>query len=632
MHEGSPTSFTTATIGASAASMPWADQADFDDTTRGFVGRAEERQITAPDGRPVWDLDAYAFLRDIEPADAPGTAHPSLWRQGRLLIEDGLFEVTEGIYQLRGFDLSVMSVVEGDTGVIVIDPLVSCETAAAAFALYRAHRGDRPIKAVIYTHSHVDHFGGVKGLVSSDAVDSGDVMIVAPEGFMHHAVAENVFAGPAMGRRSGYMFGAALAKGPAGQIGAGLGQTTSTGTISLIAPTHDVTHTGQTMTIDGVTIEFQVTPGTEAPAEMNFYFPDHRALCTAENTSHVLHNILTLRGALVRDAHAWAGYLTETITLFGDRLDVVFASHHWPTWGRERAGEFLASQRDMYLYLHDQTLRLMNRGYTGIEIAEMLEVPPALAEQWHTHGYYGSLSHNVRAIYQRYMGFYDANPANLWPHPPEAVATRYVEAMGGRDGALDVARGAFDGGDYRWCAEVGKHLVFADPDDADARALLADALEQLAFGAENGTWRNVYLAGATELRDGVFGSPTLISTDILGALSVEQMFDAMGTRIDGPAAWDTSLELALDITDEGATHLLTLRNGALHHRRVDTAPPGTTVFHLTRPTLIGLITRTIDAVAAFGDGRITVDGDPSVFATLASFTASPDPNFAIVTP
>ena len=424
------TGTTRAAIDEFTASLPMQDRQDFDDATRGFVGRAEQRQIVGADGNVVWDLDAYDFMRD---AEAPDTANPSLWRQGQLLIQDGLFEVGPGIYQLRGFDLSVMSVVEGDTGVIVIDPLISAETARAAFDLYTAHRGERPVRAMIYTHSHVDHFGGVKGIISQEQVDAGEVQVIAPEGFMLHAVAENVFAGTAMLRRAGYMYGAALERGPGGQIGAGLGQTTSTGTVSLIPPTIEITHTGERLTVDGVEIEFQMTPGTEAPAEMNFYFPQRKALCTAENTSHTLHNVLTIRGAVVRDAHAWAHYLTETIDLWGDQLDVVFASHHWPTWGRERAVEFLAMQRDMYLYLHDQTLRMINQGHTGAEIAEALAMPPALEAQWHTHGYYGSVSHNVKAVYQRYMGWYDANPANLWPHPPEKLAEHYVTAMGGRD-------------------------------------------------------------------------------------------------------------------------------------------------------------------------------------------------------
>ena len=553
MTERHATDVTQQAIAEMAATLPMHDRQDFDDATRGFIGRATERQITTADGKPVWDLDAYEFMRG---AEAAPTANPSLWRQGQLLIEDGLFEVVPGIYQLRGFDLSVMSVIEGDSGVIVIDPLISAEAAAAAFALYTEHRGERPVKAMIYTHSHADHFGGVKGIISDEQVAAGETQVIAPEGFLHHAVAENVFAGTAMLRRAGYMYGAALERGPAGQIGAGLGQTTSTGTVSLIAPTIDITHTGQRLTIDGVEIEFQVTPGTEAPAEMNFYFPQHRALCTAENTSHTLHNILTIRGALVRDPHAWAHYLTETIDLWGNQLDVVFASHHWPTWGHERAVEFLAMQRDMYLYLHDQTLRMLNQGYTGAEIAEVLEMPPTLEAQWHTHGYYGSVSHNVKAVYQRYMGWYDANPANLWPHPPEAVATRYVEAMGGRDGALAVARQeAWDDGDYRWCAEVGKHLVFADDTDAEARGILADALEQLGFGAENGTWRNAFLAGATELRSGAFGTPATTSPDMLTSLGVAQVFDSVAVRIDGPRAWDEHLLIAWDILDEGVIYL-----------------------------------------------------------------------------
>jgi alkyl sulfatase BDS1-like metallo-beta-lactamase superfamily hydrolase len=623
------TDVTRRSIESTAATLPMHDRQDFEDATRGLVGRAEQRQVLAADGRVVWDLDAYAFMRDTE---APDTANPSLWRQGQLLIQDGLFEVVPGIYQLRGYDLSVMSVVEGDTGVIVIDPLISKETAAAAFALYTAHRGERPVRAMIYTHSHVDHFGGVKGIITEEQVTAGVVEVIAPEGFMHHAIAENVFAGPAMTRRAGYMYGAALERGPAGQIGTGLGQTTSTGEITLIPPTLDITRTGQALTLDGVELVFQLTPGTEAPAEMNFFLPRHRALCAAENASHTLHNILTIRGALVRDPHAWAHYLTETIDLWGDELEVVFASHHWPTWGRERAVEFLAMQRDMYLYLHDQTLRLINQGYTGTEIAELLELPPALERQWHTHGYYGSVSHNAKAVYQRYMGWYDANPANLWPHPPEAVALRYVDAMGGRDAAFAVARRAWDAGDYRWCAEVGKHLVFADENDRGARELLADVLEQLGYGAENGTWRNAYLAGATELRSGSFGTPVSAGRDIVGSLSVAQVFDSVAIRIDGPRAWDEPLAIAWVVTDEDTTYVVELRNGALNHRAVAAAPTDVTTFTLTRWALIGLVTGTLDLSTAIGDGTVAVDGDPVVLERLVALLAPVDPNFDIVTP
>ncbi|WCO65725.1 alkyl sulfatase dimerization domain-containing protein [Iamia majanohamensis] len=626
---GEATEATRRSLAASSADLPMDDTQDFEDVRRGFVGRSEQRQVTASDGRVVWDLDAYAFLD----GPAPDTAHPSLWRQGQLLTEDGLFEVTPGIYQARGFDLSVISFVEGDEGVIVIDPLISRETAAAAWALYREHRGDRPVTAMIYTHSHIDHFGGAKGILTQAEVDERGIPVLAPEGFADHAVSENVFAGTAMARRAGYMYGAALEKGPAGQIGAGLGMTTSTGEPTFLPPTVDVTHTGQEMTLDGVRIEFQLTPGTEAPAEMNFFFPDHAALCTAENTSHTLHNILTLRGAQVRDARAWSEYLTETIDLWGDRLELVFASHHWPTWGRERAVGFLEMQRDMYAYIHDQTLRMMNQGLTGAEIAEALEVPPALAQQWHTHGYYGSISHNVKAIYQRYMGWYDGNPAHLWGHPPVEVARRYVDAMGGADAAVAVAERAFDEGDLRWAVEVLNHVLFAEEDHARARELQADAFEQLGFGSENGTWRDVYLSGATELRDGIFGTPTTTgSDDFLHALTVRQVLTGLSLRVDGPQAWDEQLTLCWTVTDEGTTYITELRNGVLVIRTADAPVPGATTMTLRRTTLIDLLTQRVDAATAFGDGSIQLEGDAADLGRLVGVLGSTDPAFPIVTP
>lgn len=373
------------------ASLPFDDTADFDAATRGFLGTLDPPVVHDSDGRVVWDLETYSFLE----GEAPETVNPSLWRQSQLLIKHGLFEVVPGIYQVRGFDLSVMTLIEGETGVVVVDPLISCETAAAGLALYRKHRGDRPVTGMIYTHSHADHFGGAKGVTTQAEVDSGRVRVLAPEGFLEHAIAENVYAGTAMARRAGYMYGAALDRGPLGQVGAGLAQTTSTGTFSMIPPTVAVTGTGQVEVVDGVRLVFQLAPGTEAPAELHFHLPDHRALCTAENATRTLHNILTIRGALVRDPHDWAGYLTEMIEMFGNDTDVAFASHHWPTWGHDEVIEYLTLQRDLYAYLHDQTLRMLNAGMVGSEIAEAMELPPALERAWHARGYYGSVSHNV---------------------------------------------------------------------------------------------------------------------------------------------------------------------------------------------------------------------------------------------
>ncbi|HWK92936.1 MAG TPA: alkyl sulfatase dimerization domain-containing protein [Luteimicrobium sp.] len=610
------------------ASLPFSDTQDFEDARRGLVAPLPGA-TTAEDGRVVWDNGTYDFLQ----GDAPDTVNPSLWRQSQLVATAGLFEVTDGIYQVRGQDLSNVSFVEGDTGVTVIDPLISSETAAAALALYREHRGDRPVVAVIYTHCHVDHFGGVKGVTSQEDVDAGTVRIVAPEGFMEPAIAENVYAGTAMGRRAGYMYGAALARGPQGGVGAGLGQTTSTGTVTLIEPTEYVAKTGDELTVDGVRIVFQMAPGTEAPAEMLFYFPDRKALCSAEDATHTLHNLLTLRGAVVRDPHVWSKYLTETIDLFGADVEVVFASHHWPTWGNERVVEFLSLQRDLYAYLHDQTLRMLNQGLVGPEIAETIQLPPALENAWHARGYYGSVSHNVKAIYQRYMGWFDGNPAHLWEHPPVEKAKRYVDFMGGADAVVEKARPAFESGDYRWVAEVLNHVVFAQPDHAAARELLADTYEQLGYGSENGTWRDFFLSGATELRDGAFGTPTVAaSPDIVGALTPDMLFDALAIQIDGPRAWDERFTIDVVLTDADERYRLRLANGALTYsgapqRGEADVTVTTTKRGLPAVALGGGLTP--EGLAASGT---QITGDASVLQTLAGLLSPGDPDFAIVTP
>lgn len=610
--------------------LPFDDSQDFADAERGFVAALDPAVVKNTDGVVVWDSSSFAFLDE----DCPETVHPSLWRQSRLCAIQGLYEVTAGIYQIRGLDLSNMTLVEGDTGVLVIDPLISAETAAAGLALYREQRGDRPVVGVIFSHSHIDHFGGVKGVTTEEDVTAGRCPILAPAGFVEHAVAENVYAGTAMGRRAAYMYGAALPRGPLGAVGAGLGPTTSTGMPTLITPTVDVDHTGQTETIDGVRIEFQMTPGTEAPAEMNFFFPDRRALCMAENATHTLHNLLTLRGALVRDPHVWAQYLTESINRYAAGSDVLFASHHWPTWGNERLTEFLSLQRDLYGYLHDQTLRAINQGATGIEIAESLELPPAVARAWHTHGYYGSVSHNVKAIYQRYMGWFDGNPATLWEHPPVEAAKRHVEFMGGSAEVLAKARTSYADGDFRWVAQVLNYVIFAEPGNAEAKALQADTLEQLGFGSENGTWRNFFLMGAYELRNGPVGTPTVTdSPDIAGALSVAQVFDAIALRVDGPRAWDADITIDWRITDEGIDHRTSLRNGLLvHFDLAGEASAPDARLALSRRDLIAAVVGGADVAGLIAAGRITADGDVGKLTELIGYLDSPDPDFAIVTP
>lgn len=620
-----------ATAGIEAAhaghleALPFDDTADFADADRGFLGRLQPCVITAADGRVVWDNDAYAFLS----GQAPTSVHPSLWRQSQLCAKQGLYEVVDGIYQVRGLDLSNITFVEGDTGIIVIDPLVSTETAAAALALYRQHRGDRAVTAVIYTHSHVDHFGGVLGVTTQADVEAGRVAVLAPEGFIEHAVAENVYAGTAMARRAAYMYGAALERGPRGQVGCGLGQAPSLGEVAVLVPTVDITTTGQTYTIDGIEIEFQMAPGSEAPAEMHFYFPRFRALCMAENATHNLHNLVTLRGALVRDPHAWSGYLTEAIDSFAHRTDVVFASHHWPTWGNELIVEYLRLQRDLYAYLHDQTLRLLNQGHTGIEIAENFVLPPALERAWHTHGYYGSVNHNVKAIYQRYMGWFDGNPGRLWPHPPEAIGPRYVSAIGGVDRAVHLAREAFESGDYRWAATLLDHVIFTDRHHGGARELYADTLEQLGYGAENATWRNFFLTGATELRGGNLGTPTqTASPSMMAQLSAEQAFDAMAISVNGPRAWD--LDIALDVTfaDSGSNHRLTLRNGVLVHR-IRPAEESTA----TATVVVSGKSRLLACAAGdFDSPGLEITGDGQALQSLLGVLDRPDPGFGIITP
>ncbi len=528
---------TPATRSINAAvidALPFDDTEDFALVDRGFIAKPPSSAIRNEAGQVVWDLDQFEFVEGAPPE----SVNPSLWRQAQLNYRYGLYSVADRIYQVRGFDVSNLTVIVGDTGYIVIDPLLTAETAAAAMQFFYEHLPQKPVVAVIYSHSHADHFGGVKGVISQQQVDDGEVRVIASDGFMSYAVSENILAGNVMSRRASYMFGYLLPKDAKGGIGAGLGNAISTGAVTLIAPTELVTETGEELVIDGVRFVFMNTPFAEAPAEMMFYLPQMKAFYAAEEANATLHNVYTMRGAQVRDALLWSRYLHEAIDLIPENAEVLFGAHHWPRWGNDRMVEYLGKQGDAYRYIHDQTLRLANHGYTMDEISEQLELPPELAQAWYNRGYYGTVSHNSRAVYQKYLGFFDGNPANMHPLPPEAAATRYVEFMGGPERLLENARVAYDDGDYRWVAEVVNHLVFADPDNEDARQLQADALEQLGYQAESGQWRNFYLTAASELRHGVSEGNAVRTTraDIFNALTISELFDYLAVRLNGPAA------------------------------------------------------------------------------------------------
>ena len=580
---------TSATIAAQAAAardLPPGPDPDEELVDRGFIATIPDAEVPG-----IWSMAPYAFLD----GDRPDTVHPGLWRQAKLNARHGLYEVVPGIYQVRGFDLSTVTFVEGETGYVVIDPLTSAEPAAAALALMRRERGDKQVKAVIYTHCHVDHYGGVRGVLSDEDIANG-LMIIAPEGFLKHAVSENVLLGSVMGRRATYMYGALLEKDAKGHVDCGLGKSVSRGSVGLVPPTRSIRETGERMTIDGVEIVFQMTPDTEAPAEMNFYFPRHKALCIAENCTCHMHNVYTPRGAQIRDARGWSHYIDEALRLFGDDIEALFASHHWPRWGKDQIADFLVKQRDLYKFIHDQTLRLANHGLNPVEIAEELRLPPSLAAEWYTRGFYGTLNHNAKAVYQRYLGAFDGNPATLHPLPPVEAGKRYLAAAGGADALLAHARHAYAEGDYRWVAELVNHLVFADPDNEAARLLQADALEQLGYQAESGPWRDFYLTGAMELRVPRPASETPGQTAIgqLRALPADALLESLAVRLNAERAANLTLSLRVHFSDVGETWRIDVSNAVLHHRRDE----GTADVTLTRGALIDLVSGQRDPAIA----------------------------------
>lgn len=613
--------------------LPFNDKQDFEDARRGFIAKPDTLTIKDDKGNVVWDLEQYKTYIGLDKT-APDTVNPSLWRNAQLNMEYGLFKVTDKIYQIRGFDLSNITFIQGDKGWIVFDPLISPQTAKAALAFINQTLGERPVSAVVYSHSHVDHYGGAAGLFNSpDEVKKNGVQIIAPEGFTEHAVSENVIAGNAMARRAVYMYGALLPRNAQGGVNGGLGQTTSTGVPSLLLPTRFITKTGEEVTLDGVRMVFQMTPGTEAPAEMNTWFPDSKALWMAENTTNTMHNILTLRGAQVRDALKWSSFLNETIETWGDQAQVKFQSHHWPRWGNASIVDYFKKQRDLYKYIHDQSVRLMNMGYTGEEISEKIALPPELNDFWPNRGYYGTLRHNSRAVYQRYMGWYSGNPSDLDNLPPEMVGPKYVEFMGGEQALLKKAKASFDKGEYRWVAEVLKHLVFANPNNQEGKLLLADALEQLGYQAESGPWRSVYLQGAYELRNGVptAGGTVTASPDTIRAMSPSMLFDYLAVRINPEKAAGKKMVVNMDFTDIGEKHTLSLENAVLNHTTRYATSPDVTVT-LSKQTLddIQLGQGTLEQKIA--SGEIKVQGDQQTFSDFVSLLDKFNFWFNIVTP
>lgn len=613
--------------------LPFNDKQDFEDARRGFIAKPDTLTIKDEQGNVVWDLEQYKTYIGLDKT-APDTVNPSLWRNAQLNMEYGLFKVTDKIYQIRGFDLSNITFIQGDKGWIVFDPLISPQTAKAALAFINKTLGERPVTAVVYSHSHVDHYGGAAGLFNSpDEVKKNGVQIIAPEGFTEHAVSENVIAGNAMARRAVYMYGALLPRNAQGGVNGGLGQTTSTGVPSLLLPTRFITKSGEEVTLDGVRMVFQMTPGTEAPAEMNTWFPESKALWMAENTTNTMHNILTLRGAQVRDALKWSSYLNETIETWGDQAQVKFQSHHWPRWGNASIVDYFKKQRDLYKYIHDQSVRLMNMGYTGEEISEKIALPPELNDFWPNRGYYGTLRHNSRAVYQRYMGWYSGNPSDLDNLPPEMVGPKYVEFMGGEQELLKKAKASFDKGEYRWVAEVLKHLVFANPNNQEGKLLLADALEQLGYQAESGPWRSVYLQGAYELRNGVptAGGTVTASPDTIRAMSPSMLFDYLAVRINPEKAAGKKMVVNMDFTDIGEKHTLSLENAVLNHTTRYAASPDVTVT-LSKQTLddIQLGQGTLEQKIA--SGEIKVQGNQQTFSDFVGLLDKFNFWFNIVTP
>ncbi|NOQ90947.1 MAG: MBL fold metallo-hydrolase [Gammaproteobacteria bacterium] len=611
--------------------LPFSETLDMENAKRGFIATLDEGEIKAADGRVVYDMKQFSFLQGAE----PDTANPSLWRQSQMNAMDGLYKVTDGIYQVRAFDLANISFIRGKKGWIVIDPLTSTESAMAAYDLLQKHVEKAPISAMIITHSHADHFGGSKGLVSQEQVDSGEVEVIAPQHFFIESVNENLMAGNQMSRRASYMYGNVLPKSTTGTLGSGLGTTTAAGTFTILKPSIEIKNeTPQELAVDGVKMQFYYTPDAEAPAELMAYLPEHKALLQSEEINHTLHNLYTLRGAQVRNGLKWSKYIHNTIEWFGDDVEVSFGSHHWPTWENDKIISFWKKQRDVYRYIHDETLRLANHGHTLLEVGDMVKLPDSLGKYFAVRGYYGSVNHNAKAQYNLYFGYFSGNPADLYPLPPEAAGKKFVEYMGGADNILNKAQKDYDKGEYRWVATALNNVVFADPDNKAAKELLAKTYDQMGYQAESGPWRNFYLSGAKELRDGVVkaATPNTGSADIVRNLGLTTYLDYLAVRLNGPKAGDKVMTFNVAMPDKKEIFVLYIENGVMNYTlgKHEDKPDATITLNRTVLDDINLGQTTIEQ--AITDGNVQIDGNADSFKEFLSLLDSFEFWFNIVTP
>jgi alkyl sulfatase BDS1-like metallo-beta-lactamase superfamily hydrolase len=619
---------------AATARYAMDDRADFELADRGLIAPLPG-PVHAEDGRVLFDPAVYDYL--AEDAPCPDSVNPSLWRQSQIIRKGGLYRVVDGLYQVRNNDIANLTVVEGEDGLVVIDCMASVEAAKQGMDLIREHVSDKPVVAVIYTHTHIDHYGGVKGVVDAADVASGKVPIIAPgtlASFDKYAIGENVIAGNAMSRRAAYAFGSLLDHKPTGHLTCGIGIASVPGvTISYISPTDPITETGTRRTLAGLDFEFLYAPDTEAPEEMHIWLPQLKALTCAENANHSLHNIQTLRGARTRDARNFARYLDETLERWGEKAEVHYGPHTWPVWGNAEVVDLLESQRDTYKYIHDQALRLANQGYTPLEAAELVELPEALGRRWHNRGYHGTLHHDVRAVFHKELGLWDGDPVSLNPHPPVDTARRFV-ALLGPEKILAEGRRAIEAADYRWAAQVLHMLVFAEPENHAARELQADAYEQLGYQAEGPQWRGIFLSAARELREGVRPAPfATASPDTILAMPIEILFDFAAVHLDGKRAAEADLRMNFEFTDQQPSQTWTMwvRNGVLNARRGRSAEAKLALSG-AKPALVAALLTPGEAAGLAAAGQLKLDGDAGLLAQYAALLVEFDPVFPIVTP